>query len=334
MGSSLVSLNSVAEKLDNHIDEAWSRDVQAQIRHTCSKYDSLPEDERFEMYLDYVLHSDIRHYWKGYSSSQKPWFVQIEHVQDISQPVKSRFVDSQSKKRMLKLALFDGKQHHVAIEHKPLSMPWPKLGAKMVLDDAVVVQGGMFLLTPATCGYLGGGVEEFGASQSALEKVLQEPMYGRRGPPLRLEEYMKMVEDKVAVACRAGGIQERERQETAPRGQEQQQPVEDEQRARPGPNNLGEEEIQEQEEYVIDSDSDANIDIDEIVRQKRSSREMDDVIVVDEILPRGSNEHDGGTERPHGSGSPTADTRDPVRDSFAGTFEALKRRRAMRQSGA
>lgn len=225
-----------------------------------------------------------------------------------------------------------GKQHHVGIEHRLLSMPWPKLGSKMVLDDAVVVQGGMFLLTPATCGYLGGGVEEFGASQSALEKVLQEPMYGRRGPPLRLEEYMKMIEDKVAVACRAGGVQERERQETAPRGQEQQ--VEDDQRAGPGPNNLGEEEIQEQEEYVIDSDSDANIDIDEIVRQKRSSREMDDVIVVDEILPRGSNENDGGTERPHGSGSPSADTRDPVRDSFAGTFEALKRRRAMRQSGA
>lgn len=114
MGSSLVSLNSVAEKLDNHIDEAWSRDVQAQIRHTCSKYDSLPEDERFEMYLDYVLHSDLRHYWKGFSSSQKPWFVQIEHVQDISQPVKSRFVDSQSKKRMLKLALFDGASLSIA----------------------------------------------------------------------------------------------------------------------------------------------------------------------------------------------------------------------------
>lgn len=110
MGSSLVSLNSVAEKLDNYIDEAWSRDVLTQIRQNCSSYDSIPEDERFEMYLDYVLHSDIRHYWKGggSSSSQKPWFVQIEHVQDISQPVKSRFVDTQSKKRMLKLALFDG----------------------------------------------------------------------------------------------------------------------------------------------------------------------------------------------------------------------------------
>jgi hypothetical protein len=66
------------------------------------------------MYLDYVLHSDIRHYWKGFSSSQKPWFVQIEQVQDISQPVKSRFVDSQSKKRMLKLALFDGASLSIA----------------------------------------------------------------------------------------------------------------------------------------------------------------------------------------------------------------------------
>lgn len=218
----------------------------------------------------------------------------------------------------------------------PLPMPWPKLGSKMVLDDAVVVQGGMFLLTPATCGYLGGSVEEFGASQSALEKVLQEPMYGRRGPPLRLEEYIKMLEDKVAAVFRPGGVEEHQGQHAAPRCQEQQQQQQLE-GAGTGPN-IGEEDIQEQEEYVIDSDSDANIDIDEIVRQKRSSREMDDVIVVDETLPTGYNAHDGGTEHPSdvevGDGNLIADTRDPVRDSFAGTFEALKRRRAMRQSGA
>ncbi len=235
-----------------------------------------------------------------------------------------------------------GKKHHTAIEHKSLPIPWPKLGAKMVLDDAVVVQDGMFLLTPSTCGYLGGSVEEFCVSQSVLEKVLQEPMYGRRGPPLRLEEYMKILEDKVAVACQS----DREEQplvEAAPRSvqehQRQESPTIEEKKVEEEEKEK-EEENKEAEEYVIDSDSDANIDIEEIVRQKRSSRELDDVIIVDESLPIISNEHCNADQSPvdgavyNESGSPSADTRDPVRDSFAGTFEALKRRRAMRQSGA
>ena len=96
----------------------------------------------------------------------RPWFVQVEHVEDISQPAKRRYVANSasggqsqaggSHNRLLKLMLFDGRQHHVAIEHSPVPFGpgWPRLGSKLVIDPGAVLREGVFLLSPGTCGCL------------------------------------------------------------------------------------------------------------------------------------------------------------------------------------
>lgn len=172
-------------------------------------YSGLTADEQFALILEYVLHTDMRHFWMTPDDTTRPWFVQVEHVEDISQPAKRRYVANStsgggSNSRLLKLMVFDGRQHHVAIEHAPVTFGagWPRLGSKLVIDAGAIVRDGVFLLTPGTCGVLGGAVDEFEARQRVVDEVLQEPVYGRRGPPLRLEAYMEGVRERVGEQIR------------------------------------------------------------------------------------------------------------------------------------
>lgn len=100
---------------------------------------------------------------------------------------------------MLKLLVFDGRRHHTAIEHQPMSFAsgWPRLGSKLVIDRDAVVRDGVVMLTPSTCGVLGGGVEEFERRQKVVEEVLMEPVYGRRGGALGLEAWREGVAGRV-----------------------------------------------------------------------------------------------------------------------------------------
>ena len=152
------------------------------------------------------MHTDMRHYWITPKDTSRPWFVQVEHVEDISQPAKRRYVANSTcggggNSRLLKLMVFDGRHYHAAIEHVhvPFGAGWPRLGSKLLIDAGAISRDGVFLLTPGTCGVLGGAVDEFEARQRVFDEVLQEPVYGRRGPPLRLEAYMEGVKEKVRV---------------------------------------------------------------------------------------------------------------------------------------
>lgn len=183
--------------------------MQSRLCAEHAGYTGLTADEQFALFLEYVLHTDMRHYWIASLDTVRPWFVQVEHVEDISQPAKRRYVANSasggqsqaggSHNRLLKLMLFDGRQHHVAIEHSPVPFGpgWPRLGSKLVIDPGAVLREGVFLLSPGTCGVLGGAVDEFEARQRVFDEVLQRPVYGRRGPPLRLEAYMEGVRDTV-----------------------------------------------------------------------------------------------------------------------------------------
>ena len=190
----------------------WQNEVRERLSSEHPAYNSLSADEQFSLFLEYVLHTDMRHYWivPGHAAGGcpvRPWFVQVEHVEDVSQPAKRRYVANStsgsgggtSQGRLLKMMVFDGQQHHAAIEHVqiPFGTAWPRLGSKMVIDEGAVLRDGIFLLTPGTCGVLGGAVEEFELRQRVVDEVLQEPVYGRRGPPLQLEAYMEGVDERV-----------------------------------------------------------------------------------------------------------------------------------------
>lgn len=80
-----------------------------------------------------------------------------------------------------------------AIEHKRLDIQSPKLGSKVLLKRIDVFPNGFLLLAPDNCIFLGGCVNELEARQTCLHSILQAPAGGRRGPPLKLREYVNSV---------------------------------------------------------------------------------------------------------------------------------------------
>lgn len=224
MSGTTVQVPDLKSRLISGIDPEWTRDVLGRMGVAGEGGLSCISDKEFAVFLEYMLCTDVRHYWKGdergddaageeaNAPGRPPWFVQVEHVEDISQPCTRRYVPAStsnsssstslsSAQRMLKLLVFDGEGHHVAIEHQRLSFSansgWPRLGCKLLIDPGAVVRSGMYLLTPSTCGVLGGVVEEFEQRQRVVESVLAEPVYGRRGGPLGLEAWREGVAKRV-----------------------------------------------------------------------------------------------------------------------------------------
>ena len=110
----LISVESVREKLLASVNQTWQQDVEQQLSREHDRYASYDDEQKFKLFLEYILHTDMRHYWKAQGETEQPWFVQVEQVQDISQPVKRRLSragtgeTTRSSKRMLKMVLFDG----------------------------------------------------------------------------------------------------------------------------------------------------------------------------------------------------------------------------------
>jgi len=233
-----AGVRDLRARLMTAIEEGWKDEVWGRlgVAGGVSGEDGA-SDRHFALFLDYVLCTDMRHYWvaredgagpavvpAGDASGRdntddaavaapdrdrRPWFVQIERVEDISQPCTRRYVPpggassngggGSTHARMLKLLVFDGRRHHTAIEHQPMSFAsgWPRLGSKLVIDPDAVVRDGVVMLTPSTCGVLGGAVEEFERRQKIVEEVLMEPVYGRRGGTLGLEAWRGGVAGRV-----------------------------------------------------------------------------------------------------------------------------------------
>ncbi len=112
----LVSVESVRERLLASVNLSWQQDVEQQLSQEHDRYQSYDDEYKFKLLLSYVLHTDMRHYWKAGREGEKPWFVQIEQVQDISQPVKRRLSKGSDdrhprggSRRMLKMVLYDGR---------------------------------------------------------------------------------------------------------------------------------------------------------------------------------------------------------------------------------
>lgn len=110
----LISLESVRQKLLASLHETWQGDVEQQLSQEHQGFESFNDEQKFKLFLEYVLHTDIRHYWKSGTEGEQPWFVQVEQVQDISQPVKRRYshggeLSARGTRRMLRMVLFDGK---------------------------------------------------------------------------------------------------------------------------------------------------------------------------------------------------------------------------------
>lgn len=131
------------------------------------------------------------------------------------------------------------------------------MGSKLVIDDGVLKKNGILMLTPSTCGFLGGFVKEFEEHQQMVDSLMQEPLYGRRGPPLKLDEYMKMLKEKI--------------QDSVNMSTRNQEIVE---------NVIEVEEANTEvvappaETYVIPSDSDDDWDIDALLETKRDRNEI------------------------------------------------------------
>ena len=110
----LIPVESVREKLLASVNQTWQQDVEQQLSREHDRYASYDDEQKFKLFLEYILHTDMRHYWKAQGETEQPWFVQVEQVQDISQPVKRRLSragtgeTTRSSKRMLKMVLFDG----------------------------------------------------------------------------------------------------------------------------------------------------------------------------------------------------------------------------------
>ena len=311
----LISVESVREKLLASVNQTWQQDVEQQLSREHDRYASYDDEQKFKLFLEYILHTDMRHYWKAHGDSEQPWFVQVEQVQDISQPVKRRLSrpdteeTTRSSKRMLKMVLFDGslfmmqsscclhacievapdgcagRKHHIGIEHSSLGFGWPRLGSKLVIDDGLVTKNGVLMLTPVTCGFLGGSVKEFEEHQKLVDTVVQEPLYGRRGPPLKLEEYKKTLKDKIDRL--AGTSHEEQDKGDVPTSAV---PTED------------------GDVYVIPSDSDDDWDIEAILEKKRTR--ADAPVVLEEKK----------------NDTPVVQ----VDDSLASTLREMKRRKEMR----
>lgn len=111
----LVSVQAVRERLLASVNQTWQQDVEQQLSREHDLYQSYDDEYKFKLFLSYVLHTDMRHYWNVVREGEQPWFVQIEQVQDISQPVKGRLSSgsddnkTRGSRRMLKMVLFDGR---------------------------------------------------------------------------------------------------------------------------------------------------------------------------------------------------------------------------------
>ena len=112
-GPTLVSVESVREKLLASVNQTWQQDVEQQLSREHDGYQSYDDERKFTLFLKYMLHTDMRHYWNA--GREQPWFVQVEQVEDISQPVKrrlSKYTEDGGRgraRRMLKMVLFDGR---------------------------------------------------------------------------------------------------------------------------------------------------------------------------------------------------------------------------------
>jgi DNA repair exonuclease SbcCD ATPase subunit len=198
------------------------------------------------------------------------------------------------------LFLCVGKKHHVGIEHASLGFGWPRLGSKLVLDPGLLVQEGVLMLTPKTCGFLGGSVKEFEEHQKHVDAVVQEPLYGRRGPPLKLDEYIKSLKEKI------------EQQQEEPEEQNRDAPAGSPAAVDPPPATG--------DIYIIPSESDDDWDIEALLEKKRTRNEVQ---VIDEEQQEQQQQQQQEEEQ-----APPA----PVRadDTLASTLREMKRRREMR----
>lgn len=111
----LVSTESVRQKLLASVNQTWQEELEQRLSQEHDQYQSLNDDHKFTLILDYILHTDIRHFWNAQGKENTPWLAQVEQVQDISQPVRRRCAKwsgkddgSRNAKRMLKMVLFDG----------------------------------------------------------------------------------------------------------------------------------------------------------------------------------------------------------------------------------
>lgn len=315
MSVSTPNDQQVVDFIQQRLDRTWRDQVEHALRAAHAGYDGFDGDRKFRLILEYILCTDLRHFWKGQSVSsehtKRVRFVQVEGVQDISQPVKHRYGNSDGdgkeegsqKRRMLKMMLFDGQRQLIGIEHESLPFQWPLLGAKMIIDPHVLEVNGMLLLTPKTCGFLGGVVAEFEAQQKMVLEVIQKPVYGRRGPPMKLEEFMKNVTEEVTKKM-------------------------DLQHQRDVAN-------AELREYVlVDSDSDDDWGLNEVAqgsdanKRPREESPVEEVVVEDAVVidDESSQAADAGAHHV----SAVVQRTEPSPDCISSTFEALKRRKAMR----
>lgn len=106
-----------------------------------------------------------------------------------------------------------GLDHVDAIEHKRLDIQAPKLGSKVLLKRIDAFPNGTLLLAPENCVFLGGCVNELEARQTCLHSILQAPAGGRRGPPLKLNEYIASVHDELERQVRDSSVAQRAEQQ-------------------------------------------------------------------------------------------------------------------------
>ena len=57
----MLSTEHATLQLNDLVDATWRREVEVDIRSKYKHYDTLNEDDKFKLYLDYVLHTDIVH---------------------------------------------------------------------------------------------------------------------------------------------------------------------------------------------------------------------------------------------------------------------------------
>jgi len=319
MSVSTPNDQQVVDFIQQRLDKTWRDQVENVLRDANAGYDGFDGDRKFRLILEYILCTDLRHFWKGQCESSEPTksvrFVQVEGVQDISQPVKQRYGRSNNdgkeegpqKRRMLKMMLFDGQRQLIGIEHESLPFQWPLLGAKIIIDPHVLEVNGMMLLTPKTCGYLGGVVKEFEARQKMVQEVVQKPVYGRRGPPMKLEEFMKNVTEEVTKILNL----------------EHQREIAN----------------AELREYVlVDSDSDDDWGLivptqgPDVNKRAREEALVEEVVVEDAVVIDDEPSQSLEAVSHHVTATPAVVQRtEPSPDHISSTFEALKRRKAMRE---
>lgn len=167
---------------------------------------------------------------------------------------------------------FSGQKHYIGLEHESLGFSWPQLGSKIVIDEGILEKNGTLMLTPQTCGFLGGCVKEFEEHQNMIDMMVQEPLYGRRGPPLQLNEYMRTLHEKIQ---HHRSLLEESKDQTVSHRNHETMSVKD---------HIERVDVQHGDErikmphrvphavemYVIPSDSDDDWDVDAVLEKKRS----------------------------------------------------------------